>query len=232
MQIVLKKLYIIDQSFHCRSLKQFLYQIALLCDGNSAAKFGLCCKKTFYGNLLLHISYGSFRLADPDSDPYSDSDSCTIQILREWDLDPDLSQCEKFWIILRSHRFWSLNLSPSPSPDPAMWISHYTHWFIQASERKITGPDSSHIQYRVTSKRVWLQLWLRPHNKTIQLREQLRSDGFCADKTICADVYIFCTMSSENTVSVTCTYTCRVRSCNFLDNHIRSVDRMQITEFV
>ena len=57
MQIVLKKLYIIDQSFHCRSLKQFVYQIALLCDGNSTAKFGLCCKKTFYGNLLLHISF-------------------------------------------------------------------------------------------------------------------------------------------------------------------------------
>ena len=37
---------------------------------------------------------GSFTLADPDSDPYSDSDSCTIQILRE--RDPDMNQCEKF----------------------------------------------------------------------------------------------------------------------------------------
>ena len=41
-------------------------------------------------------SNGSFTLADPDSDPYSDSDSCTIQILGERDLDPDLNQCEKF----------------------------------------------------------------------------------------------------------------------------------------
>ena len=39
---------------------------------------------------------GSFTLADPDSDPYSDSDSCTIQILKERDPDPDLNQCEKF----------------------------------------------------------------------------------------------------------------------------------------
>ena len=39
---------------------------------------------------------GSFTLADPDSDPYSDSDSCTIQILRERDLNPDLNECEKF----------------------------------------------------------------------------------------------------------------------------------------
>ena len=37
---------------------------------------------------------GSFTLADPDLDPYSDSDSCTIQILRERDLDPNLNQCE------------------------------------------------------------------------------------------------------------------------------------------
>ena len=65
------------------------------------------------------LSNGSFTLADPDSDPYSESDSCTIQILRE--RDPDLNQCEKFWIILYSHRVWSLN--PSLSPDPAMWIS-------------------------------------------------------------------------------------------------------------
>ena len=63
---------------------------------------------------------GSFTLADPDSDPYSDSDSCTIQILRERDPDLDLNQCEKFCIILCSHRIWSPNPSPSPSPDPAM----------------------------------------------------------------------------------------------------------------
>ena len=69
------------------------------------------------------LCYGPFTLADPDSDPYLDSDSCTIQILRERDLDPDLNQCEKFWIILCSHRVWS----PNPSPDPAMWISHYTY---------------------------------------------------------------------------------------------------------
>ena len=60
---------------------------------------------------------GSFTLADPDSD------SCTIQILRERDPNPDLNQCEKFWIILCSHRVWSPNPSPSPSPEPAMWIS-------------------------------------------------------------------------------------------------------------
>ena len=40
--------------------------------------------------------FGSFTLADPDSDPYSDSDSCTIQILRERDPDPNLNECEKF----------------------------------------------------------------------------------------------------------------------------------------
>ena len=45
---------------------------------------------------IFHLYYGSFTLADPDSDPYSDSDSCTIQILRERDLDPDLNQCETF----------------------------------------------------------------------------------------------------------------------------------------
>ena len=67
---------------------------------------------------VCHSVYGSFTLADPDSDTYSDSDSCTIQTLRE--RDPDLNQCEKFWIILCSHRVWSPN--PSPSPDPAMWI--------------------------------------------------------------------------------------------------------------
>ena len=67
---------------------------------------------------VCHSVYGSFTLADPDSDPYSDWDSCTIQTLRE--RDPDLNQCEKFWIILCSHRVWSPN--PSPSPDPAMWI--------------------------------------------------------------------------------------------------------------
>ena len=46
------------------------------------------------------------------------------------DPDPDLNQCEKFWIILCSHRVWCLNLSPSPSPspDPAMWISHNIKW--------------------------------------------------------------------------------------------------------
>ena len=42
------------------------------------------------------VPNGSFTLADPDSDPYSDWDSCTIQILRERDLDPDLNQCENF----------------------------------------------------------------------------------------------------------------------------------------
>ena len=72
------------------------------------------------------LSNGSFTLADPDSDPYSESDSCTIQILRERDPDPDLNQCEKFWIILCSHRVWSPNPSLSPSPDPAKWISHNT----------------------------------------------------------------------------------------------------------
>ena len=75
-----------------------------------------------YKKLAVVCSFhnGSFTLADPDSDPYSDSDSCTIQILRERDLDPDLNECEKFWIILCSHRVWS----PNPSPDPAMWMSH------------------------------------------------------------------------------------------------------------
>ena len=46
--------------------------------------------------VLAKLHYGSFTLADPDSDPYSDSDSCTIQILRERDLDLDPNQCEKF----------------------------------------------------------------------------------------------------------------------------------------
>ena len=65
---------------------------------------------------------GSFTLADPDSDPCSDLDSCTIQILRERDPDLDLNQSEKFWIILCSHRVWGPN--QSPSPDPAMWMNH------------------------------------------------------------------------------------------------------------
>ena len=72
--------------------------------------------------------------SDPDSDPLIEmygigADICPLNgysndsgnsLYR--DPDPDLNQCENFYIILCSHRVWnpSPSLSPSPNPSPAM----------------------------------------------------------------------------------------------------------------
>ena len=39
----------------------------------------MCLSHILFVNSLIDLFNGSFTLLDPDSDPYSDSDSCTMQ---------------------------------------------------------------------------------------------------------------------------------------------------------
>ena len=141
---------------------------------------------------------GSFTLADPGSDPYSDSDSCTIQILRERDPDLDLNQCEMFWITLCSHRVWS----PNPSPSPAMWISHNGYFPLRESDTDTNSDSDSkpngYIVLRRTFHIAWI--WTRSYSPflyrtgiRVQVCTQvrLRQCRRAIKQTWCSSIYLF-----------------------------------------